>query len=101
MKKVSDPAYAAFSKMDFSNAKSASEVPDLVKLHAGKTRITIRVDNKTLEFFKAQAEKTGGNYQTLLNEALASAAQGIGLKDVVRDTVRDTLRDSLRELQHA
>lgn len=40
-----------------------------------KARITIRVDKETLNVFKSRAEMTGGNYQTLINEALKSYAQ--------------------------
>jgi uncharacterized protein (DUF4415 family) len=36
-----------------------------------KTRITIRIDTKTLTWFRQQVhEAGGGNYQTLINEAL-------------------------------
>ncbi len=44
--------------------------------------------------FKARAEMSGANYQTLMNEALAQCAQGVTLADVVRDTIR-------QELHHA
>ncbi len=37
----------------------------------GKTRITIYLDNKTLQRFKAESERTGKGYQTLINEALS------------------------------
>lgn len=40
-----------------------------------KSRITIRVDSETLNVFKTEAETTGGNYQTLMNEALRRYAQ--------------------------
>ena len=82
---------------DFSDAKRAQDVPHLAKLqaeHGGKSRITMRVDNDTLAIFKARAEMTGGNYQTLMNEALRQFAQGLTLADVVRETIR-------RELHHA
>jgi uncharacterized protein (DUF4415 family) len=37
----------------------------------GKTRITIRLDNDILEWFRTQVHQAGGgNYQTLINEAL-------------------------------
>jgi uncharacterized protein (DUF4415 family) len=39
-----------------------------------KARITIRVDKETLNVFKAKAETTGGNYQTLMNEVLRQYA---------------------------
>ena len=38
-----------------------------------KTRITIRIDTKTLNWFRQQVhEAGGGNYQTLINDALKS-----------------------------
>ena len=40
-----------------------------------KARITIRVDKDTLNIFKSRAEMMGGNYQTLMNEALKKYAQ--------------------------
>lgn len=79
---------------DFSKAKRAHEVPHLRQLHEemqGKSRITIRVDNRTLAIFKARAEATGGNYQTLINEALNTFVQGQTLADVVRETIREEL----------
>ena len=37
----------------------------------GKTRITIRLDDDILEWFRALVhERGGGNYQTLINDAL-------------------------------
>lgn len=37
----------------------------------GKTRITIRLDDDVLEWFREQADAAGGaNYQTLINQAL-------------------------------
>lgn len=74
-----------------------AELPALARLQAaqgGKTRITMRVDNATLAVFKARAEMTGGNYQTLLNEVLRQVAQGQTLAEVVRTTIR-------QELSHA
>ena len=74
-----------------------ADVPALARLqatHGGKSRITMRVDTATLAVFKARAEMTGGNYQTLINEALRQFAQGQTLAEVVRDTIR-------QELSHA
>jgi hypothetical protein len=56
----------------------------------GKSRITMRVDNDVLTVFKARAEMTGGNYQTLMNEALKQFSQGLMLRDVVREAIHDT-----------
>jgi uncharacterized protein (DUF4415 family) len=60
----------------------------------GKSRITMRVDNTTLAVFKARAEMTDGNYQTMMNDALRQFAEGLTLADVVRETIR-------QELHHA
>lgn len=79
---------------DFSRAKRATAVPHLVKLQteaAGKTRITMRVDNAVLAAFKARAETSGGSYQTMMNEALRQYALGLSLVDVVRETIREEM----------
>ena len=80
---------------DFSKAKRAADVPHLAKLQAemaGKTRITMRVDNETLSVFKARAKATGGSYQTLINTALGEYLRGQALADLVRETIREELR---------
>ena len=79
---------------DFSRAKRAAAVPHLARLQAeaaGKTRITMRVDNAVLAAFKARAEATGGSYQTMMNEALRQYALGLSLVDVVRETIREEM----------
>lgn len=79
---------------DFSRAKRAAMVPHLAKLQAeaaGKTRITMRVDNAVLAAFKARAEASGGSYQTMMNEALRQYALGLSLVDVVRETIREEM----------
>ena len=82
---------------DFFGAKRAHEIPVLAALqaeHGGKSRITMCIDNDTLAIFKARAEMSGVNYQTLMNEALRQFAQGLTLADVVRETIQ-------QELHHA
>jgi uncharacterized protein (DUF4415 family) len=52
---------------DFSKARRGPVVP----IPPGKTRITIRIDDDVLQWFKDQVHGAGGgNYQTLLNAAL-------------------------------
>jgi uncharacterized protein (DUF4415 family) len=51
----------------------------------------MRVDTSTLAIFKARAEMSGGNYQTLMNEAMRQFAQGQTLAEVVRTTIRQEL----------
>ena len=94
MSNNSDPLFDRYADMDFSNAKTASEIPALAQLqaqHGGKSRITMRVDNDTLAIFKASAEMSGGNYQSLMNEALKQFAQGLILADVAMETIKQEL----------
>jgi predicted DNA binding CopG/RHH family protein len=79
---------------DFSRAQRAAEVPHLAQLQteaAGKTRITMRVDNETISAFKARAMAVGGSYQTLMNAALSDYLKGQTIADVVRETIREEL----------
>jgi len=58
----------------------------------GKTRITIRLDQDILEWFRARAHAAGGgNYQTLINDALRAF-----MNDEV-EPLEDTLRRVVRE----
>lgn len=94
MNNNSDPIYNELADMDFSDAKPVSQVPALAALQAqqhGKTRVTMRIDNQVLAVFKAKAEMAGGNYQTMINQALQDYAQGLTLADVVRQTIRQEL----------
>ncbi|QFY89740.1 BrnA antitoxin family protein [Magnetovirga frankeli] len=94
MSNNSDPLFDRYANMDFSDAKPVSAVPALAKLqaeHGGKSRVTIRLDNDILAVFKARAEISGSNYQTLINQALRDAAQGVTLAEVVRQTIRQEL----------
>ena len=52
---------------DFSKGERGAIVPG----SGGKTRITIRLDNDIIEWFRGQVEsRGGGNYQTTINSAL-------------------------------
>jgi uncharacterized DUF497 family protein len=64
----------------------------VLKTAPGKTRITIRLDEDILEWFRKQAHAAGGgNYQTLINAALR---EYVGTK---RESLEATLRRVLRE----
>ena len=76
---------------DFSKAKRGAVVAPT----PGKTRITIRLDNEVLGWFKAQVHKAGGgNYQSLINAALREhiAQQDEALEDTLRRVIREELR---------
>jgi uncharacterized protein (DUF4415 family) len=52
---------------DFSKGRRGAVIPQT----PGKTRITIRLDDEILAWFRKQVhESGGGNYQTLLNQVL-------------------------------
>jgi uncharacterized protein (DUF4415 family) len=74
---------------DFSRGKRGA-----VLSTAGKTRITIYLDNATLERFKAVSERTGKGYQTLINEALAQSV-GTLERPVTAAEVRNIVREEL------
>ena len=73
---------------DFSRAKRGPVVP----VPPGKTRITIRLDDDLIEWFKRQVHAAGGgNYQTLINAALREYV------DRKREPLEETLRRVIRE----
>jgi uncharacterized protein (DUF4415 family) len=62
----------------------------------GKTRITIRIDNEVLDWFRAKVDnKGGGNYQTMINDALVDYIKREG--EPLEDTLRRVLREELRK----
>jgi len=78
---------------DFSRGKRGA-----VLSNAGKTRITIYLDNKTLQRFKAESERTGKGYQTLINEALSQFGADNDRPATAKE-VRNIVREELA--QHA
>jgi hypothetical protein len=75
---------------DFSKARRGAVVP----APKGKTRITIRLDDDVLAWFRERVnELGGGNYQTLINQALRRTMGGVAepLETVVRRVVRQEL----------
>ena len=61
----------------------------------GKTRITIRIDNEILNWFREQVDKDGGgSYQTMINVALGEhiRRQSEPLEKILRRVIRQELR---------
>jgi uncharacterized protein (DUF4415 family) len=76
---------------DFSKARRGPLVPPA----PNKTRITIRIDDDLLDWFREQVHGAGGgNYQTLINDALREFVQERKkpLETVLRRVVREELR---------
>ena len=62
-----------------------------------KTRITIRLDDDVLDWFRAKVDAMGGgNYQTLMNAALRShiAREREPLEETLRRVVREELANA-------
>jgi uncharacterized protein (DUF4415 family) len=77
-----------YRDIDFSRAKRGP----VVKPEPGKTKISIRLDNAVLEHFRDLVEKAGGgNYQTLINDALLEHIHRRSTLDAVRQVVREAL----------
>lgn len=76
---------------DFSQAKRGPVVP----VSPGKTRITIRLDDDLLRWFKDQVHAAGGgNYQTLINVALREYVEK--KREPLEETLRRVIREELR-----
>jgi hypothetical protein len=73
---------------DFSKGKRGAIGP----VTTGKTRITIRLDDEVLAWFRAQVHAAGGgNYQSLINLALREHVKKSA------EPLEETLRRILRE----
>jgi hypothetical protein len=74
---------------DFTKAKRGA----VLRTPRGKTRITIRIDDDVLEWFRKQVHAAGGgNYQTMMNRALREHME----QQV--EPLEQTLRRVLREV---
>lgn len=82
------------AEYDFSQGKRGAIDP----LSKGKTRITIRLDDGVLAWFREQVHAVGGgNYQSLINEALREHIQQ--QREPLEATLRKVLREELARVQ--
>ena len=78
------------SEYNFSKGKRGAVVPAA----KGKTRITIRIDDDILEWFRGEVDAAGGgSYQTLINDALREyiTNQQEPIEVILRRVVREEL----------
>ena len=76
---------------DFSKGTRGAVVPP----PKGKSRITIRIDDDILDWFREQVSAAGGgNYQTMINTALREhiANRTMPLEKTLRRVIREELR---------
>ena len=77
---------------DFSGGRRGAVIP----VPPGKTRITIRLDDDVLSWFKGQVhEAGGGNYQTLINQALREYIRE--QQEPLEATLRRVIREEMRK----
>lgn len=77
---------------DFSKGKRGA----VISTPPGKTRITIRLDDDILAWFRSQVEAVGGgNYQTMINNALRNFMEH--KIESIEDTIRRVLREELKK----
>ncbi len=85
MKKVVAEPYRS---IDFSRARRGA----VVKPEPGKTKISIRLDNAILNYFRSAVDAAGGgNYQTLINDALREHIRQHAVLEAVRQAVREEM----------
>ncbi len=77
---------------DFRRAKRGP----VVSVPKGKTRITIRLDGDILDWFREQVDRAGGgNYQTLINDALREHIRRA--REPLEVTLRRVIREELKD----
>ncbi len=85
MKKVEAEPYR---DIDFSVGKRGP----VIDPEPGKTKISIRLDHRVIEHFRTLVERAGGgNYQTLINDALVGQIQQGSMLDAVRQVPREEI----------
>lgn len=76
---------------DFSNGRRGA----VLSPPPGKTRVTIRLDDDVLDWFRQQVDDAGGgNYQTLINESLRTFMRQ--KQESLETTLRRVIRDEIR-----
>jgi uncharacterized protein (DUF4415 family) len=77
---------------DFARGKRGP----VLSVTKGKTRITIRLDEDIVEWFRHQVDAAGGgNYQSLMNQALRDYIRRA--KEPLESTLRRVIREELRK----
>ena len=77
-----------YRDIDFSKGKRGP----VITPNPGKTKISIRLDNMVLDHFRGLVEDAGGgNYQSLINDALVAHIQRQSVLIAMRKVVREEL----------
>lgn len=77
---------------DFTKGKRGPIIPPM----PNKTRITIRLDDDIINWFKNKVHKAGGgNYQSMINEALHEYIEEE--KEPIENVLRRVIREELHQ----
>ena len=78
------------TEYDFTKGVRGPVVPS----EKGKTRVTIRLDDDVLVWFKAKVDaQGGGNYQTMINQVLRShIKQDRPVAEILREDLREEFK---------
>lgn len=81
------------NQYDFSDGKRGAVIK------TNKEKITIRLDPEVLQWFRDQV-KGGGNYQSLINEALKAhiKQEGQSLETVLRRVIREEMEAERKQV---
>lgn len=79
------------AEYDFSTAKRGA-----VRTAAGKTRITLYLDDAVIAAFRAKAQAQGVGYQTLMNDTLRAQSVKKPAQPVTSAVLRRILREELQ-----
>lgn len=81
------------NEYDFSKGKRGA----VSKIPKRKKRITIRLDNDVITWFRKQVESTGkGNYQTMINDTLRDYIKAKDTK--LEETIRRIISEELEKV---
>jgi len=82
------------AKYDFRKGKRGAVLPTSGK----KVRITIRLDRDIIDWFRSKVEEQGGgNYQTMLNDALRAYMEH--QEQLIEEVLRRVVREELQATQ--
>lgn len=85
---MKEVAAEPYRDIDFSRARRGP----VIRPEPGKSKISIRLDNRVIDHFRSLVEKAGGgNYQTPINDALVSYIEQGSVLDAVRAVLREEL----------
>lgn len=85
-----DMGFRMKKEYDFSKGKRGPLLP----IPPGKTRITIRIDDEILDWFRDKVDEAGGgSYQTMMNDALREYIRRS--EDSIEEKLRHVIREEL------